>query len=156
MQTFSNMQRSLTYQSYLRGFGLLLLFLVYESMSSIYLLLPPLLGVLFFYYMQAMKRQSFPMLIFITLLLLIFEADKGYLVFTTLIYFTFLYRFVVPKIRKYIECRECLGFIYVVLAYVGFWFFSLLLNQVLWIPLPSMDWHVLYYIIIEFMVITLL
>jgi hypothetical protein len=150
------MQRSITYQNALAGFAYLLLFLVYEGLTSIYLLLPPLLGVLFFHFMRSMERQSLGYLALVIVMLLIFETDKGYLLFSTLVYFAFLYRFVIPKLEQAIHCRWCLKLFYVVLAYLGFWLFTLLLHQIFWLPLPSIDWHIIYYIAVEFFLVSFL
>jgi len=150
------MQRSLAYQDHLSGLLLALLFVAYEGLSGMYLFLPPLFGVLFYLYMVAMQRQSFLMLLYVTVLLLVFEAQQGYLIFSTLLYFTFVYRFIVPKLRQLVDCRNCLRLLYVLLAYVGFWLFSLLVSQVLWLDAPSIGWAVLWYIAVEFMVVTLL
>jgi hypothetical protein len=150
------MQRSITYQNALAGSAFLLLFIVYESVTSIYLLLPPLLGVLFFQFMRSMERQRLGYLFLIIVMLLIYETDKGYLPFSTLVYFTFLYHFVIPKLEQIIQCRWCLKLFYVVLAYLGFWIFTLLLHQMFWLPLPSIDWHIIYYIVIEFVLVSFL
>ena len=63
---------------------------------------------------------------------------------------------ILPKLQQMIECKRCMLFIYVFVAYVGFWAFTLLLQQVLWMELPTLDWHVLWYIVFEFFVVTLL
>lgn len=150
------MQRSLSYQNALAGVAYLLLFLVYEGVTSIYLLLPPLLGLLFFHFMRSIEHQSLGYLFLVIVMLLIYETEKGYLLFSTLVYFAFLYRFVVPKLEQTVHCAWCLKLIYTVLAYAGFWLFAVLLHQMLWLPLPSIDWHIVYYIVIEFFLVSLL
>jgi hypothetical protein len=156
MQALSDMQRSLTYQNALTGFVYLLLFIVYEGVTSIYLLLPPLLGVLFFHFLRSMKLQRPGYLLLVIVMLLVYETEKGYLLFSTLVYFAFLHRFVIPKLEQSIHCTWCLNLIYVILAYIGFWLFAVLLHQMLWQPLPSIDWHIIYYIIIEFFLVSIL
>jgi hypothetical protein len=132
------------------------LYLLYESLSTIYLFLPPLFGVLFFYFIRALDKQNISMLLLVTAMLLLYEADRGYLIFSSLVYFAFVYKFILPKIRQMIECKPCLIFLYIIFAYLGFWLFTLLLHQVLWMEVPELDWHVLWYIIIEFILAGLL
>ena len=150
------MQRSIAYPYYIKAFSLFVLYLLYESLSTIYLFLPPLLGVLFFYFIRALDKQDISLLLLVTLMLLLYEADKGYLLFSSLVYFTFVYKFILPRLQQMIECKRCMLFIYVCFAYIGFWVFTLLLQQVLWMELPTLDWHVLWYIVFEFFVVTLL
>lgn len=132
------------------------LYLFYESLSTIYLFLPPLFGVLFFYFIRALDKQDISMLLLVTAMLLLYEADKGYLIFSSLVYFAFVYKFILPTIQQIIECKPCLRFFYVVFAYIGFWLFTLLLHQVLWMEVPELGWYVLWYIIFEFFIVGLL
>jgi len=150
------MQRSITYPLYIKAIPLLLLYLVYESLSSIYLFLPPLFGVIFFYFIRSLDKQDLSLLFFVVLFALIYEADKGYLFLSSLVYFSFVYKFILPPLHQLIECKRCMHFIYIVLAYLGYWLFSLLLQQVFWMELAAIDWHVLWYIIFEFFLVGLL
>ncbi len=147
------MQRSFTYKKVLTGLLLTLLFALYQSLSSIYLLFPPLLGVLFFYFVRALEKEDLPRLVLVLLLLLVFEAEKDFLLFSSLVYFTFVYRFVIPRLRIMISCQICLKLIYLLLAYPGYVLFSYVLSQVLWVETPSVDWHILYYMFLEFFVV---
>ena len=150
------MQRSFTYKTAFVGLLYFTAFLAYTSLASIYLLLPPLFGLLFWHYMHALDQERFSYFILIVLMLLLYEVDKGYLLFSSLIYFYLIYQLVLPKLHQYVHCRRCLDLIYVLLAYLGYWLFSLLVHQVFWMPLPSIDWHIIYYIVIEFFILGLL
>lgn len=156
MYPFPNMQRSLTRQSALELIVLGAVYLVYVSLSSIYLLLPPLFGVLFYMFMRAIERDNNLQLIVIVFMLLVYESDKGYLLFSSLIYFIVIYRFIVPLLQQYIQCVNCLKFLYIVFSYIGFYFYTYLLAQVFWLDSPSLDWHVVYYIVIEFIIVSIL
>jgi len=147
------MQRSFTYQKILKGLGIAIVFGLYQSLSSIYLLLPPLFGVLFFYFIRALKQENLPALVLIIVLLLIFEAEKDFLLFSSLVYFTFVYRFVIPRLRTMISCKICLKALLMVLAYPGFILYSIILNQVLWVEIPTVDWHIFYYMFLEFFLV---
>ena len=147
------MQRSFTNKKILTGSLLVVSFVVYQSLSSIYLLLPPMLGVLFFYFIHALEKEDLPKLLLVLLLLLVFEAEKDFLLFSSLVYFTFIYRFVIPHLRIMISCAVCLKIISLMLAYLGYILFSYVLSQVLWVEAPSIDWHVFYYMFIEFFLV---
>ncbi len=96
------------------------------------------------------------MLLLVVALALVYEADKGYLFLSSLVYFSFVYKFILPKLEQMIECRRCLDLIYIVMAYVGFWLFSLLLQQMFWLEFATIDWHVLWYIFFEFLLVGML
>jgi len=147
------MQRSLTNKKILSVIGIGIAFTLYQSLSSIYLFLPPLLGVLFFYFIRALEKEDIGALALVIVLLLVFEAEKDFLLFGTLVYFTFIYRFVIPRLRIMISCEVCLKFFFLLLAYPGFLLYSFVLNQVLWVETPSFDWHILYYMFIEFFLV---
>ncbi len=150
------MQRSITYPFYIKAITLFLLYLLYESLSTVYLFLPPLFGILFFYFIRSLDKQDISLLFTVVVLLLVYEADKGYLFFSSLVYFSFIYKFLLPKLQQVIECSRCLHFIYIVLAYIGFWLFSLLLQQMLVLEFSTIDWYVLWYILFEFFLVALL
>ena len=150
------MQRSITYPLFIKAIALFILYLLYESLSTIYLFLPPLFGVLFFFFIRSLDKQDISLLLLIVALLLVYEADKGYLFLSSLVYFSFVYKFILPKIRQLIECRRCLHLIYIILAYIGFWLFSMLLQQMFWLELATIDGYVIWYILFEFLLIGLL
>ena len=147
------MQRSLSDQKILVNLGIVIAFVLYQSLSSIYLFLPPLLGVLFFYFIHALEKEDVVSLVLIIVLLLVFEAEKDFLLFGTLVYFTFIYRFVIPRLRIMTNCKVCLKVFFLFLAYPGFIMYSYVLNQVLWVETPSFDWHIFYYMFIEFFLV---
>lgn len=147
------MQRSLTYKNILVGIGLSIGFVLYQSLSSIYLLLPPMFAVLFFYFINALEKENLSRLLLVILLLLVFEAEKDFLLFSSLVYFTFVYRFVIPRLRIMINCAVCLKIIFVVIAYLGYIFYSYILSQVLWVEVPTFDWHIFYYMFVEFFLV---
>jgi len=150
------MQRNFFNQNALTILLLLIGFSVYEALSSIYLLMPPLLGVLFFLFVRAQKQEQLGQLLLISFMLILFESEKGYLFASTLFYFTLLYHFVLPKLSHYIYCKACINFLYILLAYIGFWLFAFIIHQMFWIETPVLDWYVLSYIFIEFIIVSLL
>jgi len=150
------MQRSFPYQNVISRLFLVGLFVVYISLSSIYLLLPPLVAILFFAYYNALTKHDLFGLIIVALMLLIFEAEKGFWIGSTLLFFTVVSRYLLPKLEQLIQCRICMGAIFVALAYPGYWIFMWIANGVLLLPPPAIDWHIGLYMIIEFLMITAL
>ena len=150
------MQRSFPYQNVISRLFLVGLYIVYISLSSLYLLLPPLLAVLFFAYHDALNKHDLFGLIIVGLMLLIFEAAKGFWFGSTLLFFTVLSSYLLPKLEQLIQCRICMAAIFVSLAYPGYLVFTWIANGVLLLPSPSVDWHIGLYMIVEFLVIATL
>lgn len=147
------MQRSFPYQNAVSRLFLVVLFVFYISLSSMYLLMPPLLTVLFFLYYDALNKYDLFSLITVSIMLLIYEAEKGFWFGSTLVFFTVMSHYVLPKIEQSIRCRVCMAGILVLLAYPGYWMFMWFVNQVLLLNLPAIDWHIFLYMIIEFLIV---
>ena len=150
------MQRSIPYQKPLTPYIYIVLFIIYESLSSIYLFLPPLLAVLFVLFANAFKREDTVAIILISFCLVVFESEKGYILFSSIIYFLLIYKFVIPKLVQSFSCNSCVRIIYVVLAYIGFFIFSILISEIFMFPMPSINYYVIYYILIEFFIVSVL
>ena len=150
------MQRSISNQKSLTPLLYVALFVIYESLSSIYLFLPPLLGVLFLLFIKSLKNDDAIAIFLVVFCLLVFESEKGYLLFTTIIYFGLIYKFVLPKIEQNFNCNPCVKISIVLLAYIGFYFFNLLLSTVFLLPLVGINYYIIYYIVIEFLIVSVL
>ncbi len=156
MQTFSNMQRSLSRQNPVAAIALFLLFCIYSALASIYPILPPLLGVLFFYFVKCFDSNRLSLFLYILAFLVVYEANYGYLTLSVLVYFLLLYYLLVPSLKKIFKCKICITFIHVFVVYIGFWLYTIVLNTVFWLPMPKIDLYVAFYIFVEFLVISLL
>ncbi len=151
------MQRSIPNKKSLAdSFVYILLFVVYESLSSIYLFLPPLFGVLFVLLINSLDKNDNINFLFVSFCLLIFEADKGYTIFSSIVYLLFIYKFILPKIVQNFSCYSCVKISYVLLAYAGFYLFNLLLANIFLLPIPEISYYIFYYIIIEFLIVSIL
>jgi hypothetical protein len=150
------MQRSIAYKKPLVLFLSIVLFVIYESLSSIYLLLPPLLAVLFVLLGRALDKKDIFGILIVSFCLLIFEADKGFILFTSIIYFLIVQKFILPKLIQNFNCTACVNILYVLLAYLGFYLFSYLLSNIFLLPMPSINYYVIYYIVIEFLIVSIL
>lgn len=147
------MQRNIANQKYLNIFIYLILFLIYESLSSIYLFLPPLFAVLFVIFINSIKNDDTVTLLATSMALVFFEAQKDYILFSSIVYFTFAYRFIVLKMEKYIQCQSCNKLLLVLIAYLGYYLFSLILSQIFLLNQPTLNFYVIYYIVVEFFII---
>lgn len=150
------MQRSISNQNSLTPFLYVVLFLVYTALSGIYIFLPPFLSLLFILFSKALKEEKTLFLFLIFFCLLFFEAQNGYLLFSTIIFFGLIYRYVVPKISQSFSCNSCVKMTVVILVYFGFFIFHLFLSNVFLLPLPTINYYVIYYIIVEFFILSLL
>jgi len=151
------MQRSITHKNSVADSLLyVILFIIYESLSSIYLFLPPLFSVLFVLMINALNKNDTLSFLFISFCLLVFEVDKGYSLFSSIVYLLFVYRFILPRVTKSFNCYSCVKVSYVLLAYLGFYAFNLVLANIFVLPMPSINYYVIYYIVIEFFIVSLL
>jgi hypothetical protein len=150
------MQRSISHKNSLEPFIYVLLFVVYGSLSSIYLFLPPLFGVLFILFMQAVKRENTIFLLLVSFCLILYESQMNFPLFSSIIYFTVVYKFIVPKLNKNISCSSCVKFSYLLLVYLGYYFFLALLSNIFLFPMPSINYYIIYYIVIEFFIVSVL
>ncbi len=150
------MQRNISYKKSLVPFFYILLFIVYSSLSTIYPILPPLLAVLFVLYIKAIKNKDFLFISLVAFCLVIFESNFGYQLFSTIIYFTLAYKFLIPKLVQNFSCNSCIKISYVLLAYLGYYIFLMLLSKIFLLPPPSINYYIVYYIVIEFFFVSLL
>ena len=150
------MQRSISHQKPLVPFLYIALFAVYSSLSSIYLFLPPLLAVLYVLFSNALKRDDLLMLVLVSFCLLLFEANKGYMLFSTIVYFGIVHKFIMPKIIQNFSCSSCIKISYVLLAYLGYYIYLVVISNIFLLPAPEINFYIIYYIIIEFFLVSLL
>jgi len=150
------MQRSITHKNSVASFIYVALFLVYSALSGVYLFLPPLLSVLFLYFTRSLKNEDSVGLFLISLCLVIFESQNNFMLFSTIIYFLIIYRYVLPKLYMNFSCLSCIKISTVLLAYLGFFVFNSLLSYIFLLPEPSINYYIVYYIVIEFFIVSVL
>ncbi len=150
------MQRSFTYNHFIDYLIIFVAFIAYESLSNIYLFFPPLISLLLWYMIKYVRTEQMPGLILVVLMTLVYEVDKGYILFSVLIYFFLVIYFLLPRIEQYIICKSCIRFIIVLLAYVGLYIFASIFAQAFWLDMPAFTFAIFYYIIIEFFIVSLL
>ena len=150
------MQRSFPYQDALNSLVLIAAFVVYISLSSMYLFFPPLLAVLFWAFYRAIQRHDLMGLIAVVVMLLVFEAEKGFWFGSTVLFFTLVIRYFLPRIEQLVQCRLCIAAIYVGFAYPLYWLFVWMTDKVLMLSPSAIDWHMALYMIVEFLVLAAL
>lgn len=150
------MQRSLSHKNPIKLLSYLVFFIVYSSLATIYPYLPALFGVLYMFFARALDREDIFYIILISLYLVVFEANNGYMLFSSILYFYIVYKFIMPKISQSFSCASCIKITYLSLAYVGYFLFLSLLSSVFLLPSPSISYYIIYYIVIEFFLVSIL
>lgn len=151
------MQRNRTHKTSIIGTLVYLpLFVVYAALSMHYLFLPPLLGVLYFYFIHALDRENSMIFFQITAMLLIYETARGYWIFSTLIFFIISYFLLLPTVRSAVSCRSCRNALIVIYAYLGLWGFQYAMAQMFAFETPMLDINILIYLIAEILLVNLL
>lgn len=151
------MQRSISHNKSIKtAFIYVVLFVVYESLSSIYLFLPPLFGVLFVLLMNALDKKDTVNVLLVSFCLVVFEAEHGYVLFSSIIYLAIGYKFILPRIIQNFNCYACIKFSYILIAYIGFFLFNALFSNIFLLDLPELSYYIFYYILIEFCIVSLL
>jgi len=150
------MQRSISDQKPIVPFLYIVLYVLYSSLGSIYLILPPLLSVLFVLFSKALDRKDFLAVLLVSFCLLVFEANYGYMLFSSIIYFYIQYKLIIPKIKQTISCNVCLKISYVLLSYLGYFLFLTLIANIFLLESPQINYYVLYYMVIEFFIVSIL
>jgi len=150
------MQRSITNQGVVKSLSYVVFYILYSSLSSIYPFLPPLLGVLFVLFIRAFKRKNILSLVLVSFSLLVFEANYGELFFSSIFYFYIATKFLLPKIEQSFNCYSCIRIMYVTLAYIGYYLFLMLLSKIFLFPVEHINYYIIYYIVIEFFLVSLI
>ena len=149
------MQRSISNQKPIVPFIYIVLYVLYSSLGSIYLFLPPLLSVLFVLFSRALKRGDSIAVLLISFCLLVFEANYGYLLFSSIIYFYIQHKFIMPKIIQNFSCNSCINISYVLFTYFGYFAFLTLVSNIFLLEAPEFNYYIIYYIVIEFFIVSL-
>lgn len=117
MYAFSSMRRNSSYKNFIDIAIFICFLLVYDALSSMYIFLPPLFGILFLSFMRLYQAKRYYSFFAFVLTLFVLEATKGLypgilLVVYSLVYI-FAFNFVV-KMFKYFNVFEAL---YIPLVY---------------------------------------
>lgn len=150
MQTFSDMQRSIPYKSTVSHFLWIIAFCFYSPLTSIYLFLPPMLAVMGYFFYRSLLHNDLSSLVVFSVMLLMIETEKGYWFGSSILFFIFVSRYFMPYLEQTFRCKVCIKGFFVLFSYLLFWVVLMLFNGVFLLPLPVFDWHVFFYMAIEF------
>ena len=129
---------------------------VYESISSLYVYITPLVGIVFLYLVQNIhdKEKTYINLA-LFLYLIFFEIDRGFFVFSSLIYFLIYYNFFHNELVNSVACQNCLKFLIIFLFYIGFYIVNLILSLLFNQDLPIFDITYIIYFVTDFILVLL-
>ncbi len=150
------MQRSISNQKPIVPFIYIVLYVLYSTLGSIYPVLPPLLSILFVLFSRALRREDFTAVLLVSFCLLVFEANYGYLLFSSIIYFYMQHKLIMPKIMQNFSCSSCINISYVLFTYLGYFLFLTLVSNIFLLEAPEINYYIIYYIVIEFFIVSLL
>lgn len=156
MQTFSDMQRSISYQNALSNLFWVVAFAMYSALSSIYLFLPPMLALIGYLFYRSLTRHDLYSLILFSIMLLMIEAEKGYWFGSSILFFILMSYYVLPYLEQTMRCKFCIKALFVASSYLLFWVFITMIDGVLLLAPPAFDWHSFLYMAIEFALIAML
>ncbi len=150
------MQRNRTYQNPLIALLLVAIFTIYAAFLMSYWLLPPLIGVLFFYFVRALDRQDGVLLIQIIAMSCIIEVALGYTLFLLTIFFVLSYYIAIPRLKTVVNTKLSYHALLILYAYAGSAFFIYLISVIFALESPSFPLYVLFYILLEFLFVSLI
>ena len=144
------MRRSSTDQNYLRFTLICLSLVVYQIMSSLYTYLPLFVGVFFAFIVINFENEKSNLYIYLSFAYLtIYDLDKGFYLFSSLLSFLIFYYLFVEKIRNFFSCINCILAIYVVAAYLGHSLLNSFIAYILNQDMPSFSQGYFYYIALD-------
>jgi len=147
------MRRNSTHTNYLRLSFFALFLVLLQVLSNTFLFMPTFTGVFFAYIvMNIQKEEDFFYIVLSFLYLSFYELNKGFFLFSHLFLFIIYYYIFDEKIRNYFKCKNCIIFVYIVIAYVGDFFINILLAYVLNQQFPNFTLEYLYYIAFDYIV----
>lgn len=156
MQTFSNMRRNSTYKQTLLSFFLFLGFYIYESIASMQMWLPPLIGVCLVLFIRFGKDDGGYRFLAIIGCLAFIESENALPIGSLLVLFLILSLFVIPRIQYVFNTIRATRIACVILAYVSLYIGTLLLDVIMGSSIAPNIMMILYYIVIEIVIVMFL
>lgn len=136
MQAFSNLQRNIADKKYIKLVVPAAVLLAYEALSTLNPYLPPLFGVLMAALYFVRQRE---LTIFALAFLLIFEADRGYYLFSSWLFMLIYVYYLLPFVAKFLDCSRCIAVLSVLLAYPLYFLFLSVIDAFLLQPSLSIS-----------------
>ncbi len=136
MQAFSYLQRNISDKKYIRLVVPAAILLAYEALSTLNPYLPPFFGVLMAALYFVRQRE---LMFFALAFLLIFEADRGYYLFSSWLFMFIYVYYLLPFVAKFLDCRRCMAVLSALLAYPLYFFFLSIIDAFLLQPSVSIS-----------------
>ncbi len=151
------MRRSSIDKNYLRLTLLCLCLVAYQTISSLYTFLPLFVGVFFSYIVINFEKEKSKLYIYLSFIYLtIYDLDKGFYLFSSLLSFMLFYYLFVDKIRNFFTCNNCILAIYVVVAYLGHFVLNSFIAYILHQDGPTFSQWYFYYIAFDILLSVIL
>ncbi len=151
------MRRNSIDQNYLRFTLICLGLVIIQIMSSLYTILPLFVGLFFSYAIINFSKEEDRMYLYLSFVYLtVYDLNKGFYLFSSLLFFMIFYYFFVDKIRNFFSCNSCIIAIYVVAAYLGHFLLNVFIAYILNQDIPYFSLGYLYYIFLDVVLATIL
>ena len=151
------MRRSSTDKNSLRLILLCLSLVFYQALSSLYTFLPLFIGVFFSYIVINFEKEKSKLYIYLSFAYLtIYDLDKGFYLFSSLLSFVLFYYIFVDKIRNFFSCTNCVLAIYVTFSYLGHFVLNTFIAYILHQDGPIFSQWYFYYIFIDILLVSIL
>lgn len=123
---------------------------IYQLVSSVFYIFPPLLGFFFIYLLINYRKNGFDKTsLFIVLYLCFIEITHGIFLFTTCFTFLFFYYYIFEKLIYKLLNREFLIFVFTTFAYCFVIIVNVFFAYIFEINSVELNYYMLYYILIE-------
>lgn len=119
MQKVSYMRRNSSTQNFVDICLFIGFLLIYDALSSMQLILPPLFGILFLSFVKLFEGERYYSLFAFVITLGIMEANKGFAPGTLFVVYCLIYIFVFNRIEKMFRFVNIFKLIYTPIIYVA-------------------------------------
>lgn len=150
MQTLSYMRRSSSDKKYIKTFLFAVFIVFIQILSSVYTIIPPLFGLFFCYIVINIDNEEKIFFVALSFLYLIFfDLNKGFYLFSSVVFFIVFYYFIEDKIQNFTNCGNCILTGYIATAYLGHFATNNLISYVLNLPFYHLGYEYIYYILFD-------
>jgi hypothetical protein len=145
------MRRNSIDKNYLAIVFISLALVLYQVITSLYTFLPVFAGLFFCYILIALNDEKQRVYVILAIIyLIIYDVNKGFYIFSYILFLFIFYNLFVAKVRDSLTCNSCILVIFIVSGYIGHYltnsFVAYILNEDL--PVFS-NFYYLYYILID-------
>ena len=119
MQKVSNMRRNSSTQNFVDICLIIGFLLIYDALSSMQLILPPLFGILFLTFVKLFESERYYSLFAFVITLGIMEINKGFAPGTLFVVYCLVYIFVYDRLEKMFRFVNIFELIYTPIIYVA-------------------------------------